>query len=314
MPISFSGTLVRSDLAEAVFSTQLEDGFIWNRVFPPAPVTRPDGKISLITRKSIMQTIGTGYRRASGGSYPRLDAEVSQVAYSCDDYGFEHPIDDKDRSKYTSEMNVELVASRIAAYNTNNAIEGVVAGLLFNTTTFTGSALYTDLSAQPWATSSTTILKHVLDARATMISRGVKPNKLVVPFSVWVAMQRNEELLSAALGTGPVTTLDALRAAMARVLEVDEILVGEAHSNTQGSGTYTGASTWNASYAMLCVSSDDLSMPSIGRTFIDSTRGAAPFAVTMYREDPRSSDIVQVFSPAAPTLIDASFGMLLKVA
>lgn len=143
-----------------------------------------------------------------------------------------------------------------------------------------GSTPIDDLSAQIQAIQSTT---------------GFKPNKLLLGAPVWYVLKNHPDFLDRIKYTQrAVVGLDLL----AQVLELDEILVGEAVQNTAIEGAADAMSFVYGKHALLCYAAPapSLLQPSAGYTFSwTGYLGAGPAGnrVKRFRMEPLSSDRIE---------------------
>jgi hypothetical protein len=307
----------RADLGEAFHEFTMDEmTLIASDILPDYSVQTEDGTISVITREN-MRTEET--ERADGGAFNRIDITGEDLAYLCANYGLEIPITDRERRKYVRDFQVELEKIAILRMRMQLSREVRVKDLIFNTTTWTGAALYTDRSGTPWDTITTDIITDVSNAAEKVrANSGVKPNALIVGEAVAQDMTKNTGI-KARFQQDALITVPLIRQNMVSIFGLTKLLVGDAVRNTADEGqTFVGADIWPSQYAMVARVAPGRASPlptyCVGRTLrwrdMENNVEGAP---EQYREVATKSEIYRVEDYLQEKVFDAYAGHLLKV-
>lgn len=296
-----------------------QDEYIGTRVFPVTNVPDETGYFYALERESMVRRLvdGNALALAPKAEAPERDTTLRQVLYACQEYGERELIPDTLRKRYESGFDADRAVTQQLTRDLMTAHELRVAALLFNTTTFTGSALFTDVAAA-WATTTTDVRKDVEDAAQVVRNNcgaDISQLTLIVNYAVHNALMRNDDFVNEFAPTA-FPTRAARAQALAQWLGVRDVQVGRAVQNTARQGqTFVGGSVWSSTYAMLALvgNSADLTEPAIGRTMLWTASTASPVVVESYREEPKRSDVIQVRQNTDELLIDPAFGHLLKI-
>lgn len=248
--------------------------------------------------------IGDGKPRASGGAYDRGNWSFTTWSYATNDYGWGEPLDDRDRKRYQYLVDAEQVCVARAYNNVLLNQEIRTAALIFNTSTWTGASLYTDVGTTEWAQSNwatATPIAHVEAAvRKVWDNSGVWPNAIILNRTKYRDLRQcteiRERIVASGAGT-PAKASDITKEMLASVFDLDYVIVagGAKDSAAEGQST-TIASVWG-DYAMVCkvATSADIREPCIARTFHWSDNGSQiGGAIRQYREEDKHSDIYEV--------------------
>lgn len=296
--------------------------FIGMRVFVPKPVDKEAAKFKKIKRESLLQRADV--KRGVDGSYNRIDMQTEEGQYSCVKRGLEFRLEDDARKRFASQFDAEEYAAKIVTRAVLMEQEIRVKTALFNTNTFTGASLYTDV-ATTWATASADIQADVLAAREKSYDlTGMVPNALIFGRQVlYNCILKNTKVQDSIKYTKEMTPA-ALRTALSGYFDTPFILIGGGTYNGANEGQdFSAGNVWGSSYAMVASVASGPSAPEleacIGRTFVwtESTNpedlAERLIEVIRYREDQTESDIVKASQNVDEVLFDASYGHLLKI-
>ncbi len=318
--VDYSGARAtpRLDLGAAVMEfIQQDNDYIGTKAFPTFPTKLKKGTFSAITRETIAQTGDT--KRSARSTYNRGSFGAKDKSYACEENGWENPVDDSERALYANDFDADLTAAKIALGIVLRNQEKRVADKLFSTSTFTGSALYTDISSSaPWATIGSSVLAAVRTARQKVRANcGLQPNAIIMSATNRDRLVALTEVKEAIKYTSRTTEQELINA-LADLLGVKYVLVGNAIKNSAKEGqAFASADIWSATYVSLAVIAEnalDLSQPSVGRTFLWNQDCPDNAFVEQYRGEDIRSDIFRVRQHTDENLIDAYFAHLLKVA
>jgi hypothetical protein len=318
MGIKQSGTRAtpRMDLGVAVMEhIGQENQFIGTRVFPVFETNKKESSFAKITRESMAKTVDT--KRSKGSGYNRGGFETEDGSYTCEENGHEIPVDDGEREMYRSDFEAEFVASKIAMNRVLLNQEIRIKNLIFNTSTFTGSDLYTDRSSAPWDTAGSDVLSHVRTAKKKVRQNcGLKPNALIIGDQTLENLKSNTGIKDSIKYVKEMTD-EALREALAGLFGLEQVIVGGAIYDSADEGQdFSASDIWADDYAMIArIATDgrDFSQPALGRTFLWTADSPENAMVEEYRDESIRSDVYRSRQHTDEILIDKYFGHLLEV-
>lgn len=318
MGVDYSGARAtpRMDLGVAVMEyIEQENEFIGTKVLPIFRTQKQKSVFPAITRESITRDADT--KRATRGNYNRDGFSAKDKSYNCQEHGLEGALDDSERAMYASDFDAEVVTSRITTRRVLQAQEKRIADALFDTAVFTGAALFTDHSANPWDDIATKVIQQIRDAKTKVRSNcGMMPNALVCSSTNIERLKSVTEIVDAIKYTSRPTDAEIMRA-LGDLFGVKYILEGKAIRNSAKEGkAFVSADIWSDDYALVTMvveNGQDLSQPGIGRTFLWVSDSAENAVVEQYRAEEIRSDIFRVRQHVDEIVIDPYFGHLLKI-
>jgi len=270
-------------------------GFIGLRIFPIFPTAEKESTYPVIPKEAMLSIQNVD--RTPRGVYPRDDFEYERGYYSTSERGYEEPLDDSEASLFGLEGGnvAEEIAVKRASLKIARAQERRIAAKLFNSSNFSATSVSTcwdvAASAQPIDDVKTGI-------GAFRKQCGMLPNALVISYTTYLALQVCDQIVDQLKYTFPGIDVSNLNVQqMARVLGVQELLVGGAVYNSAGKGQdATIADLWDDEYAALVrISSGmDITAPCVGRTFLWTADTPENQVVEQYREEQRRSEIYRV--------------------
>ncbi len=317
--VNYSGTraMPRIELGVAMqeFMDDPQNGFIGTGVAPIFRTKKRDGKYPAVTRESITRDADT--KRGSRGDYNRDGFEVKDKSFACLEHGLEGPLEDSDRELYASDFNAELNLTRIITRRLLQAQEKRIADIIMNSGTFTGSALYKSYASEPWATAGSDVISHIKFARNKIRTNcGMEPNTVIMSRTNIDRLLMNTGIKDAIKYVARLTEQE-IRNALADILGIKRVIVGSSIRNTAKEGaSFVGADIWNDDYVMVGLISEDgqdLSQPTLARTFLWVSDSPENATVESYREESVRSDVFRVRQHTDEQIIDPYFGFLLKV-
>lgn len=318
MGINQSGTrtVPRMDLRAALLEfSQNPNGFIGTRLFPVFPTKLKDSKYSAITRESLTQ--GGDTKRAMRSKYNRGRLGAKDKSFSCEENGWEVPLDDAERKLYANDFAADLAASQSAMGVVQRGQEARIAAKAFSTSLFTGAALYTSYAAAPWTAASSDALGQIRTVKGKVRANcGMKPNSLAMSYTNFERLKSLTCIQDAIKYTKTMTDQE-LENAMAALFGVKQLLVGDAIKNGAKEGqAFSSSDIWSDDYVLAAIVAEnplDLTQPSIGRTFLWNAETPENLTAEQYREPEINSDIFRVRQYTDEQLIDVYFGHLIKV-
>jgi hypothetical protein len=306
----------RADLGEAFHEFDPEGmTFIADQILVPYGVPKEQATITVITRENMRneETL-----RAEGGTFQRIDITGEDLAYLCKNYGMEVPITDTERRRYVDDFQVELEKIAVLRMRMKIAREIRVKNLIFNTTTWAGGPLFTDVSTD-WDNVAADIIADVVAAKEKVRSgTGVKPNALIVGETTVNNLIKNTAI-KARFQQTVLLTVDLLRSQMASLFGLQKLIVGDAVYNTADEGqTYSGSDIWPDDYAMVAKLAEGpgspITTPCIGRTLkwnqMEDNVDGVP---EQYREEQTKSEIYRVEDYLQEKIFDPYFAHLMLI-
>ena len=295
----------RPDLAASFeeFDLMMDaQGFIGQRALPVVEVAKQSGNFGKIPLKELLQNRET--KRAPGSTYNRGDWNFEATTYACDEHGIEEPVDDREAEMYRDYFDAELVSAQRAMRAVVENQEKRVASLLFNATTWTGSALTTAITNE-WDSNHTSDAIPVEDVEAAVQAvydgSGLWPNALILNRKVFRNLRLLDQIrdrIEASGAGSPAKASDVTPDMLARVFDLDYVLVAGGSKNTANEGQSASIEQiWSSEYAMVAkvAVTGDFREPCVGRTFHWSGDGSdMDGRVETYRDETVRSDIVRV--------------------
>jgi len=303
----------REDLGEAVHEYDASaEGFIATEVLPIREVKRKAATVSVVTRENLKRADA---RHANRGSFNRVDLYTEDLAYACKDYGLEGSLSDEDRANYENDFEAELETVMDVKHKLLVEAEIRAATLIFNTSTWTGSALYTDVSSAPWDAAGSDAISHVLAAKEKVrANTGMTPDTLVISAKTLNNLLGNTGIKNRFPGAA-VLTEQMIRQNLAAIFGLENLLVGKKTYDSAKEGQdFSGADIWSDDYAMICRrNTGSLKSGGLGRTFLWTLMSPENITVKQYREEQTESDIFRVRQFLEEKVFDPYFGHLLKI-
>lgn len=314
MPHAASYTRPRLDLGEALLQFPLtQPGFIGLEILPVFGTAKKTATFTAITRETITATRDT--TRKARAAYARDDHETEDQNFTCKEYGFEQALDDSERELYATDYDAEMVAAQIARDVLLREQEKRIASAIFNTTTWTGAALYTDVSTD-WDSSSGTIVADVMSAKEKVRQNcGLPANTVIFSAAHIPSLMKNTDLI-ARISYNQVMTAGAVMSVLPALFGVDRVLIGGSVKNSSDEGVaYSGADIWSDDYCWVGVTArtNSLAEPCVGRTFLWTADSPDNAMIEEYREEQTRSSIFRARQHTDEKVIDEYFGHLLLI-
>lgn len=305
----------RMDLAKAFMEYILtQDRFVGLKALPLIKSMLMAATFPAITRESTTRIINT--KRAPGTGYSRDGFDTKDIAFACEENGLEGPLDDKQRKLYEKDFDAEFVTVKTVGDKLLLSQEVRAAAVAFSTATFTGAALFTDVSAAPWGTVGSDVIGQIKTAREKVRQNsGIEPNALVINKANLDSLLLNTGIKDAIKYVKELTEEQQL-AMLGPVLGVRKIIVGKAVYNSAKEGkAFSGAEIWSSTYALVAYIPDDedIVAPAVGRTVLWVGDSPENQTVEQYREEAIRSDVFRVRHNVDEVIVDPYFGHLLKV-
>lgn len=220
-----------TDVSNGYFPT----GFIADQILPKKYVPQTTGKIGKYNNNHLrlVTTIHTGK-----GPYRQLEAvQVSSDSYEIDDHGLHDIITKKDMVNFEDPFDAEVdsaLALKLALmigkeYALAAALQST--SIITQTSTLTGTQRYNNIEHADSQPIQDSITAHNAIRDAT----GMRANVVIMNGKVYDYMSRHKQLLGA-LGYTRTPEGGLPTDALARVLNVEKVLVGEAMYNNAKEG------------------------------------------------------------------------------
>ncbi|HOR28494.1 MAG TPA: hypothetical protein PLG73_10780 [Candidatus Sumerlaeota bacterium] len=302
------------------YDPSIDERFVADRVMPRLPVVLKEGYLPIVGREAYLRVERT--RMGKGSTYKRLDASVDGLPFSCQKDGLEAQITEEDLAFYEDIMDVRAAKSMLLKAALARSREERVASAIFNTSTWTGTALAADVSSSgPWTTISTDVITQINGWKEKVHKNcGLFPNALIAPTPNIDAMVANTGIAGKFPGNAGPITRQLILSSLAAIFGLSEIIEAGAIKNTAKNGqTHVGGYVWDQNYVMLArvipVGAPP-ETPGLARTPVwNRVPGAdTPFAVFTYDEEQTDSEVLKVREYTDELIIGAEFGFLAKVA
>lgn len=261
------------------------DTFIADEVFPVVMVSKQTGKYYVYDKANLRINATL---RAAGAGANEIDFGLTTASFSCDDHALKEFVADEIQDQADAALNPLIDATETVTEQLMLDREQALATLLSNTanitqnTTLAGTSQWSD-----YANSDP--IGDVRTARTTVHSSTFKkPNTLIMGKQVFDMLVEHpaiiERIKYSALG---VVTSELL----ARVFQVEKVLVGEAGSNTAAEGQTDSLSYVWGKHAWVAFISPrvSLKMLTVGITFTYKQR-----SVKRWRDEDREGTYVRV--------------------
>jgi len=305
----------RADLGVAFHEYSPARGiYIADSILPMLGVRKQAATLSVIQRENL--TI-PNTKRANGAVFGRVSLYAEDMSYSCWNDGLEGQLTDQDRENYGDDFDAELETVNGVKIKMLLAREVRIKNLVFNTTTWTGSSLYTDNSASPWDTETTDIISQVNAAKEKVrLNTGVPADSLIIGEAAMQNLLKNDDIIARFPGAALITEA-MIRNAMAAIFGLEQLLVGKCAYNSADEGqTATMSDIWGDDYAMVAALGREgmpLTEPQLGRTVLWERYTPGMVDVEQYREQQTKSDVFQVERSIDEKIFDAYFAHLMKI-
>lgn len=319
-------SIPRADLGAAIWEYNPSDEaiiMIADLVLPGIDVGQKSATIPTFVRENMLKDeVGV---RAPAAGFARTQFGLDEVSYNAREHGLEQPIDNVlamilEEDQFDSEM----AATRTLMNKINISREIRVAGKIFNTTTWTGAQLTTDVSAKPWSDATNALPINDVESAKQKVRdlTGFYANALIINYKTWVNLSLAAQLVDR-LGlahnqalNGSLLNLETL----AMVLGVSRVYVGaQAFDKADEGQAFVADDIWSTGFAMVAwiPQGENLTIEqaTIGRSFFWSKMNTKEekFVIETYDENNTDSHIVRARQFVDEKIIDASYGHLLKI-
>jgi len=317
---SATSAVNRPDLKNAVYRewdvTGMRRGFVADLACPEVVVQDASGVIKKIPSEQYLDEPDD--RRAAGGGYSRSEFEYTQFTYDTQERGHEMRIDRNRAAQAGGYFNVEQEAADIVLYKEHALHEKRVADLLFSTTEFSG---YTAaINGVAWDQHSTAdpIGDLKIAIRAVKENTGITPNTVVLAWLAWDHLLECDAVLDRIGAESSADPKVANRSSVAKLLDVEEIIVADGYRMTtnKGQGTPTLGSIWSTDYALACYRAKGAVRPTTRTVAVNrhwmGDGSMYDFTTETYYNEEIRSNVLRARRQVEPVVMDASLGYLLS--
>jgi hypothetical protein len=294
-------------------------GFVGPSILRPRLVGRQAAEIGNVPIEALLSDRDTS--RAPGSGYARSAFTFGTIGYVCNEQGAEEPIDDAQLAIYRDIIDAETVHTGRAIDVVLRRYERAVAAAVYDDTVWTGDLATSLLTAWDVAANATPVDDVKAAMRTVWLRTGLWPNVLLINRRQFDALQMCEQIVDRLQyrgGDGPAVVT---RQALAALFGIDQVAVADAARNAANEGQDCEiASIWSDDYAMVArvATSEDMTEPCIGRTFLWSGDGAAGYdaselalIVEEYREEGVRGSVIRARTYYGIKIMLAAAGQLL---
>ena len=245
-------------------------------IFPAAQVPLQYGEMEVETVDSYLAE--DDLDRNPGGSYNRIDIELSKKQYAIREKGLEIPFNYGDGRVLTYDW--EQGAARRLRMKHDLYYEGVASGIVFASTATTTSA------TAAWTASGGKPLTDLQTGIEAFYARtGMLPNALIMGRKAAAALPLNAEVT----GRFPGATMfgqQAVLESIATLVGIDKVIIGTAvkNSGTKGNAKSLGAvfPVTHVALALVANEGDPVETACLGRALVWSEDGANDVIIENY--------------------------------
>lgn len=300
-------------------------GFVADRVFPNIPVESQGNLYFTIDRGMFNRS--QMRERAPSAETAGIQWKVATDNYFAKVFGLHNDIADQVRANADSPLDLDRAATELLSLQALLKREVDWAAAYFTTGKWTGDQTGVD-SATPaanqfgrWDRADSTPIE-VIRAQATVMQErtGFRPNRLVLGRKVYDALLDHPDMIGRLdRGQTPGGPAKTMRANLASLFEVDEVVVMEAIQNTAAEGdTNVHAFIGTKSALLLYVAPrPGIMVPSAGYTFSWTGlfgAGALGNRISRFRMEFIKSDRVEIEQAYAQKLVAADLGVFFTTA
>lgn len=243
---------------------QKDTDFVSGKMFPNIPVVQQSGKYFQYAKGQWFRSDAQerGLSQESAGTGYAVD---STPEYACKVDAVHKDIDDQLRSNADAPINLDREATMLVTQQLLIRREKKWASAYFQTGVWNGAADFSPTTK--WNASGSTPIVELRDKiKKIRLATGFMPNKLLLSEDVWFALKDNADFLDKIRTTNDkIVTKDLL----ARILDIDEVLVAGAIENTAKEGATPVMSYIFTKGALLVHAAPNpgIMVPSAGYTF-----------------------------------------------
>mgnify|MGYP001572383948 CR=1 FL=1 len=284
----------------SVAYVQSSTNYVASRFAPTVEVQKQSGIVPQYSRADFLRS--EMQKRAAGSGYARVGYRTDNtLTYLCEEFGAEHPIDDAVRANASGSYDADRDATIYLTQQGLLKMEKEWAAACFSTGVWTGTSDAGDLVSgtdfTAWSNAASTPIEDIHDANFRMQrGTGFLANKLTVGLQSWYDLKNHPDIVDRYKHTSAESITTDM---VARLLDLDEVLVASAVENTAGEGaSHSGAHIVTADRAVLSFTPDSPSLMQPSAAYTVAWNGLlgsnSGMVVERYREDAINSDIIRV--------------------
>lgn len=304
---------VKIDLMLTNISIQFKNpGYIAEDVMPIIPVKLETSKYFTYDKSRFDAPPAL---RAERAQYARVDWSVTTNTYSCNEYGLELLIDDRERQNAIEPLSLDIDTTEIITDMVLNDREQRVKTVVMTAANYTHSNTIDYISsggnaALAWdqfATSDPIRDVAVTGRETVRANTGVYPNTLVLGAKVFSQLKQHPVIIDRLKYNPPGGTARGSLGALADLFEVDRVLVGLPLTRTSNENqTDTLTDVWGRNALLAWINP----RPAIKQPTLAYMFQSRPRQVYKYRDDYRASDVVRCSEVTAESMIADQCGYL----
>jgi hypothetical protein len=289
------------------FSIAYRNGqYISDRIMPTLKVKERTGKFAKYGKDNLR--LEDFIDRAPGARARSFDYTVSQGSYVCTEKALEKIVPDElvlnSDDPYDPMRDATMFCVDKIWLHQENALAGTMAdtSVITQNTTLSGTDQWSDFAnSDPF--DDITTARNTIKQNTAM-----HPNVAVFGYQTWEKFIHHPDVVDRIKYVGMID-MNSVKRAVAQLLEVEEVLVGDAVKNSANEGqTDSLGYVWGKHFWLLVrPSRPGLMTASFGYTIKDMDR-----VVDRYREDSRVGDVVRVRDSYDQTLVDDTLAYLIK--
>ena len=286
----------------AVKLLQNPAGFVGMALAPVFRTAEQSAQYYVLNEENLLNT-PRNIRRAPSADYSRGRTKLSDDSYSCNEYGHEEPVDDRERKKYASYLDADLAATRRCTNVIKLNHEIRVKDLAVS------GAVPSASPSTKWDADGSDPVGDV-DAAKTNIHKntGMEATLMVVNRDVFYVLKEHPQVIEKIkYSQRGVVTPEIL----ATVFGVERFLVAGSLTNSAQEGqTISPSYIWGDSVIVAHVNDQqDLMAPNFMRTFawVQET-GPDGVLVESYRDEKQRSDVHRARHDVDEKIVGAKAG------
>jgi hypothetical protein len=264
-----------------------------DRIFPIVPVDKQSDKY-FVWNKGDMWRRHITKKRAPGTHFERAGVRLSNDQYYCEEYPLEYPIDDRTRKNSDPAVNLERFGTQWLVDQMNLEKDYQWATTYMTASPWTAG---TALANGKWNTANSTPVTDVTGwaRQAKRALGGSRMHKIVGVCGSIVESRliANDQVRNAKIYVAE-GTVEAIRASLAAVLGLDELIIFDREHNTaKENQTASYSPLVDDDFLVLAVPrGPGIEVPSAGYTF-EWNDGNGTMYVESYRDEPIASDVLR---------------------
>lgn len=282
------------------------EDYISEMIMPIIKVKQRTGKFAKYGKENLK--LEDNMLRAPGTQARTFDYSVSQGTYTCSEHALEKIVPDEFVLNSDDPYDPKRDATVFSVDKIWGAQENALAVSMSDTTILTNNVTLT-LTDQWSDYVNSDPLDDFRTARtAIKAATGKSANVAVFGWETWLQLQNHPDIIDRVKATG-ATSIDAMKKAVADLIEVKSVLIGDAIKNTAVDGQADSLSfVWGKHAWLLHVAPrPSLMSSSFGYTMKDMNR-----VVDSRRDEARLGDVVRVRDSFDQTIVDVDLAYFIK--